>query len=176
MGQLDEATFTALMARPCPACGNARLELRSMLDQWIPVMVADVAGDPRWIHDGEKFVDGTYRITCASCRHDVFASDDCPRCHAPEALAAALAAPARVKVPKACPTCRAKELVVIAMVPSMTMATAGVGGKHTPRELAELGDDGCHVVSVTCDDCGEIASCGTACPVCGAAGPLRARP
>ena len=31
---------------------------------------------------GEGFIDGVYRVACATCHTSLFASDDCPRCHA----------------------------------------------------------------------------------------------
>ncbi len=172
MGHLDEPGFAAKLA-PCSACGGARLELRSYIDQRVAVMLADPTGAPRWVHDGEKFVDGTYLISCAGCKHVVFSSDDCPRCHAPGALPAAIARASRIAVPRTCPTCKNTELTITALVPAIA---AHGGGKTIPKALVELGEPGFHVVEIECDDCGTISDCGDACPICGGAGPLRPRP
>lgn len=171
MGHLDEPTFAARLA-PCAGCGSARLELRSYIDQRVQVMLADPVGAPRWAHDGEKFVDGTYRISCPGCKAVVFASDDCPRCHAVGVLPAASNAPSRITVPKRC-TCGSNELTVTAMVPALAIHGAG---KTVPTALVELGEPGFHVVEIECDDCGELLGCGDDCAICGAAGPLRPRP
>jgi hypothetical protein len=172
MGHLDEAAFAAKLA-PCGACGSNRLELMSYLDQQIPVMLAEAAGAPRWVHDGEKFIDGTYRITCAACHHVIYASDDCPRCHAANALPAIAAAASRVAAPRRCPGCNGTELTVTAFAPAVTVHA---GGPARPKPLAELGDTGVHVASISCEDCGLIAEVADRCPLCDAAGPLRPRP
>jgi hypothetical protein len=172
MGHLDEPGFAAKLA-PCGGCGGTRFELRSYIDQRVPVMLGDAAGAPRWVHDGEKFVDGTYRITCAGCKQVVFASDDCPRCHAAGALPTASTSMSRIAVPRTCPTCKNTELEITAMVPALA---AHGGGKTVPKALAELGDPGFHVVEIECDDCGTVTDSGDACTICGAPGPLRPRP
>jgi hypothetical protein len=172
MGHLDEAAFAAKLA-PCGACGSNRLELRSYLDQQIPVMLAEAAGAPRLVHDGEKFIDGTFRITCAACQHVIYASDDCPRCHAANALPAIAAAPSRLAVPRRCPGCNGTELSVTVFAPAVTVHA---GGPARPKPLAELGDTGVHVVSISCEDCGPITEVADRCPLCDAAGPLRPRP
>jgi hypothetical protein len=90
MGQLDETRFEAAVRGGCPACGAAALEIRSFIDRRLDIMLGDPNNDGRWVHDGEKFIDGTYRISCASCGHVAFADDACPRCHAAGGLARAL--------------------------------------------------------------------------------------
>lgn len=172
MGHLDEAAFAAKLA-PCAACGSSRLELRSYLDQQIPVMLAEAAGAPRWVHDGEKFIDGTYRITCAACQNVIYASDDCPRCHATNTLPTIAAAVSRLAVPRRCSGCNGTELTVTAFAPAVTVHA---GGPARPKPLAELGDTGVHVVAIACEDCGTIAEVTDRCPLCDAAGPLRPRP
>jgi len=105
MGQLDQPSFDRAVRGGCPACGGAALEIRSFIDRSVVAMAADPNDAGRWVHDGEKFVDGTYRIACASCARPVFESADCPRCHAPGGLARALGEPSRLAVPKRCPKC-----------------------------------------------------------------------
>lgn len=171
MGLLDEPTFASHLA-PCPKCAGTRLQLRAFLDQLVPTMLGDAAGAGRFVHDGEKFVDGTYEITCAGCKHVLFASDACPRCNAPGGLAKALKDETRLPVPRNCPSCEATELAVTGLVDAVTLHA---GGKSTPKAKAELHEPGFHVTLIECDDCGEIAAAED-CPLCAAPAPLRPRP
>jgi hypothetical protein len=173
MGQLDQSSFDRAVHGGCPACGGATVEIRSFIDRTVVVMAADPNDAGRWAHDGEKFVDGTYRIACAACARTVFESDACPRCHAAGGLARALGEPSRLVVPKRCPKCNELELLAISLVP----ATARYGGGEAPkpRPLVEFGEPGYHVVAFACDAC-DHAVVAEGCPLCGAAGPLRARP
>jgi len=173
MGQLDPPTFERIVRGGCPACGAVALEIRSYLDRTVAVMLGDPNNDGAWAHDGEKFVDGTYRIACTGCGHIAFASDDCPRCHAPGGLLRALGEPSRLAVPRRCPKCNALELLALAMVPAAVRH--GDPGKPKPRPLVDYGDPGHHVVAFACEDC-DSAILAEGCPLCGAPGPLRARP
>src|SRR5262245_27793187 len=172
MGRLDEPSFAALV-RACPACGAAALDIASYIDRKIDVMLGDPNDDGRWVHDGEKFVDGTYRVVCAACGHAALDAPECPRCHAPDGLARALGARTRTAPPKRCPTCKGTEMTVLALVPSK-VRFAGAR-PPPPRPLAELGEPGFHVVAITCDECGPIYLA-PGCPLCEAPGPLRERP
>lgn len=172
MGVLTEAAFEP-MVRACPACGAASLELRAYLDRHVAVMLGDPDDDGRWAHDGEKFIDGVYRVTCTACGHVALDAPDCPRCHAPGALAAALATPTRTMPPKRCPTCKATELVVVGFAPGVVVT--GGGRPPPPRPLAALGEPGFHVDTIDCDTCGPIGSA-PGCPICAGPGPLRERP
>src|SRR5690606_17572736 len=126
-----------------------------------------------WAHDGEKFVDGTYRISCVACSHVVFESDVCPRCNAPGALDGVLATPSRVTVPKRCPTCSELELLALALVPAVARYSPGTTPK--PKPLVDFGDPGYHVVAYACHAC-DNAVVAERCPLCDAPGPLRQRP
>src|SRR5215475_11551605 len=136
MGQLDQPTFERIVRGGCSACGAPTLEIRSYLDRTVAVMLAEPNDDGRWVHDGEKFVDGTYRIACAGCGHVVFADDGCPRCHAVGGLARALGAVSRVTVPRRCTECNETELVAVALI----AATVRYSGSRAPlpRPLGEL--------------------------------------
>jgi hypothetical protein len=173
MGQLDEARFEAAIRDGCSACRAAVMEIRSFIDRRLLMMLADPNDAGRWVHDGEKFVDGIYRIACASCAHVVYASDDCPRCHAAGGLARALGEPSRLVVPKRCDTCKELELLALALVP----ASARYGGGQTPKPkpLAEFGEPGHHIVAYACESC-DAAVVTQKCPLCDAPGPLRPRP
>lgn len=171
MGQLDQPTFETTIQASCPGCGGTTLEIRSFIDRSVAVMAAEPNNAGRWAHDGEKFVDGTYRVTCTKCSHVVFASDICPRCNAAGGLARALADKSRLSVPKRCPTCNELELLAVALVP----ASAKTGGPIKPQPLADFGDPGYHVVAYACEAC-DHAVVAEGCPLCGAPGPLRPRP
>ena len=173
MGVLDEKSFEALVQAGCPGCGGRTMEISSFIDRRLLMMLADPNDAGRWVHDGEKFVDGTYRIACASCQKVVFEHADCPRCHAAGGLARALADTSRFVVPKRCPACNELELLAIALV----AAEARYGGDERPKPvpLADFGEPGHHVVAFACESC-DAATVTQTCPLCDAPGPLRPRP
>jgi hypothetical protein len=173
MGALDQPTFETVINAGCTACGGATLEIRSIIDRTVGVMLADPTNAGKWAHDGEKFVDGTYRITCVSCAHVAFSDEMCPRCNTPAQLSKVLAGSSRLAVPKRCPKCNELELLAVAMVP----ATARSGGGETPKPkpLVEFGEPGYHVVAYACDAC-DHAEVAEGCPLCAAPGPIRPRP
>ncbi len=172
MGQLDEASFAKHLTA-CAGCGGVVYEVAAYLDRKVSVMLGEANGEGRWAHDGEKFVDGTYRITCVGCQRVGFASDDCPRCHAPGTLPATLATESHMAVPRRCPRCNATEVTLIGFAPA-TVKT-GAGRTPVPTARALLGEPGFHVVAVACDDC-DWAATAPACPLCTGPGPLRPRP
>lgn len=171
MGALSQAQFEEFVNAACPACGEHALEISTFIDRSFVAMVGDPNDAGRWVHDGEKFVDGTYRIACTKCAHAAFASDVCPRCNAPGALTKALESTSRVTIPKRCPTCNELELLAIALVPAKAPATLSPKAKPT----AEYGEPGYHVVAYACHAC-DNAVVSERCPLCDAPGPLRARP
>jgi len=173
MGQLDQPAFERLMSAGCTACGHPTLEITSFIDRSVVVMAAEPNDAGRWAHDGEKFVDGTYRVACASCAHVIFEHAACPRCHAAAGLARALTTTSRLVVPKRCAKCNELELMAIAMVPAV--ARFGGGEAPKPRPLVEFGEPGYHVVAYACDAC-DNAVVAEGCALCGAPGPLRPRP
>lgn len=170
MGQLDERTFDATVAAGCPACGGKTLEIRSFIDRRVLLMLADPNDAGKWVHDGEKFVDGTYSIACAACKKSVFSSDLCPRCNAPGGLAKALGDASRMPIPKKCPKCNELELLALALVPAVASWPS-----PKPKPLAEYGEPGHHMVAYACESC-DNAVVTQACPLCDAPGPLRPRP
>src|SRR5215510_11022379 len=105
MGKLDEAAFAATIAA-CKKCDAKAFEVASYIDRQVGVMLGERNDDGRWIHDGEKFIDGVYRIKCIRCSDVTFATADCPRCHRAGGLADVLGVSARLAVPKRCPTCK----------------------------------------------------------------------
>jgi hypothetical protein len=172
MGKLDEKAFASAVAG-CKKCEGKAFEVASYIDRQGSVMLGERADDGRWTHDGEKFIDGVYRIQCIRCRNDVFASDDCPRCHRARGLDDTVGVASRLSVPKLCPECKGRELTVQGFAPATVRI--GEGRPTAPRPIAMLGEPGFHVAHIMCDAC-EWVALAEGCPLCGGPGPLRARP
>ncbi len=173
MGQLDERTFEATVNAGCPACRGTTLEIRSFIDRRLKIMLADPNDDGEWAHDGEKFIDGTYRIACPTCAHVVFEHDMCPRCNAAGGLTRALGDTSRLTIPKRCPSCKETELLALALIPAVAKYAIGTPPKPTP--LVDFGEPGYHVVAFACESC-DAAVVAQTCPLCDGPGPLRPRP
>jgi hypothetical protein len=172
MGALSQARFEEIVNAGCTACGGRLLVIHSYIDRALEVMAGEANNEGRWVHDGEKFVDGTYEIACAACATVAFASDMCPRCNVPGRLVCALGESNRLAVPKRCPQCNELELMAVAMVP----AVARYGGETPkPKQVVDYGDAGYHVVAYACHAC-DRAIVADNCPLCDAPGPLRPRP
>jgi hypothetical protein len=174
MGHLDEPTFQRALD-PCAGCGGKSAEITAYLDRTVSVMLGDANGDGKWCYDGEKFIDGVYRIRCMACNAEAFSASDCPRCHTTEALATALATNSRLVAPKRCPKCKNTEFTLVAFTPAYARTNDASARPTTPVPLALFGEPGFHVVALACDAC-DWAIVAEGCPICGAAGPLRARP
>ncbi|HSD87164.1 MAG TPA: hypothetical protein VLB44_06600 [Kofleriaceae bacterium] len=173
MGALSQARFEELVGAGCTACGARTLEIKSFIDRSVVAMVGDPNDAGRWVHDGEKFVDGTYSIACTSCASEVFAADMCPRCNADGALGKAVGETSRITIPKRCPKCSELELLAVALVPAK--AKYGTGDPVKPAPLVEFGEAGYHIVAYACPAC-DNAVVSERCPLCDAPGPLRKRP
>jgi hypothetical protein len=173
MGLLDERGLEQLVDAGCP-CGARRLIFRSYVDGRLPVLGGEPVGPPAWVFDGEKFVDGVFEVTCAECKRVVFSADVCPRCHAEEGLARALARENALAAPRKCGQCGAEELRFFAFVP-VRVPYEGKRAVEKVRASSEFYDAGFHGTRVECGDCGVLAEA-AGCPLCGAQGPLRARP
>jgi hypothetical protein len=172
VGQLDEAKFETAIAR-CAKCGTAAFEVLTYIDRQISVMLGESNDDGRWVHDGEKFIDGVYRVRCLACGHEPVASRDCPRCHRANALGDALDTTSRLAVPKRCPSCNGTEVTVTGFAPAAVRTGEAKRASPVPRAL--LGERGFHVAHMMCDGCDWVAIA-EGCPLCGGPGPLRARP
>ena len=174
MGHLDEKAFEQTIAN-CKNCEHTTaFEVFSYIDRHQSLMLADANGTGRWAHDGEKFIDGIYKIVCMGCRTAVYETKDCPRCHRPGGLADVLNTESRLTVPQRCPSCRGTETSIVGFAPA-TVKT-GEGQRAAPTPTALYGDPGFHIVAIACDAC-DWARVAEGCPLCGnQASPLRARP
>ena len=172
MGQLDEKKFAAVIAA-CPNCQAKAFEVASYIDRQVSVMLGERNDDGRWSHDGEKFIDGIYKIRCINCNALAFHTADCPRCHRANGVADGLDTMSRLVVPKRCPQCRGTEVTVTGFAPA-TVRT-GEGRPPSPTPIALHGDRGFQAAIVMCDSCDWVAIA-DGCPICGGPGPLRPRP
>jgi hypothetical protein len=175
MGKLDEPGLDALLAAGCTTCGLRRLVFHSYLDGLLPLIGGDPCGQITWVHDGEKFVDGVYRVTCEECQTELFAAPEiCPRCHAEGGLTRALATKNDWPVPAACPGCDDEEVRYVAFFPARVRYHDGRADR--PRSQVGLFDPGLHGYRVDCRDCGTLAELRERCPLCATPAPLRRRP
>ena len=172
MGKLDEPAFAQAIAA-CGTCDTKAFEVASYIDRQLTVMLGERNDDGRWVHDGEKFIDGVYRIKCIRCSDLAFTTEDCPRCHREGGLPDALGTSSRLAVPKRCPDCKGTDMTVTGFAPSLVRT--GEGRPTQPKATALLGDTGFHIAHIMCDGCDWVAIA-EGCPLCGGAGPLRARP
>jgi len=174
VGALTEDGLDPLVAGECAACGSTRRAFRTYVDARLPLIGGEPVGPVTWVYDGEKFIDGVFEASCAQCQRVLFEADCCPRCNAPGALAAVLAGENRWAPPAACPRCGDEEIMYVALVP----ARVAWEGKRADkaRTTTEMGDPGFHGCRVDCATCGTVAEVTERCPLCDAAGPLRARP
>ena len=159
---MDEPTFERTISA-CERCGGRVFEVASYLDRQVSVMLADPNDDGRWMHDGEQLIASAYRIRCAGCGHDAFSHHNCPRCGHDGALARVLESPARLAVPKRCPSCSSTELLVTGVAPAL--ARTGTG-RVEPVAQASFGEPGFHVAAILCDGCDWIAAA-EGCVLCG---------
>jgi hypothetical protein len=173
MGHLDEKSFAAAIER-CAKCGAASFEIRTYIDRQTQVMLGERVDDGRWTHDGEKLIDGVFRVKCIACSAEPLASTDCPRCHRAGGLGDALDRTSRLAIPKRCPTCKGTEITVTGFAPA-SVRTNGTAKPPSPTPTALFGDLGFHVALAMCDGCDWVAVA-EGCPICGGAGPLRERP
>ena len=174
MGLLTEAGLDELVAAGCPRCRATTLVFRTYVDGLMPLLAGEPVGKITWCYDGEKFVDGVYEVSCASCKEGVFSSDVCPRCHAPGGLQRALDGENAWPVPTRCPSCDNEEVRYIAFLP----ARVTYEGKRAEkaRSSTEMHEPGYHGYRVDCRDCRTVAERTDSCPLCAAPAPLRPRP
>ena len=86
MGELDETALDRLIGAGCSGCGGTTLIFETYVDGVIPFLGGEPVGRVTWAYDGEKFVDGTYRVTCVTCKHVAWESTMCPYCNAADGL------------------------------------------------------------------------------------------
>jgi hypothetical protein len=174
MGMLTVTELEILLSTGCSACAGTSLRFRAYVDAGVPMMASEPVGKLYWAYNGERFVDGVFEIVCSACSAIVFASDVCPRCHAPGGLATALDLENAYPAPRECPTCAGQEVRLIAFVPAKVVYE----GKRAQKAQTaiEPHDPGFHGYRVDCKRCGTVAELAGGCPLCESTGPLRPRP
>ena len=173
MGALNKPALDELLAAGC-ACGAGKLNFDTYVDARFSLLAGEQYGALVWAYKGETFLDGVFEISCASCNKVLFASDVCPRCNAPGALATVMESPTALAIPRACHRCATEKLNYTAMLPARVVYEGSRSQKA--RASVALEDDGVHGTRVDCASCGTIAGLFEVCPLCAASGPLRARP
>jgi RNA polymerase subunit RPABC4/transcription elongation factor Spt4 len=174
MGALDEPGLERLVAVGCPACGARKLAFETYVDGLLAIAGAEPVARVTWVYDGEKFVDGVYRVACAECKQVLFEASACPRCHTEGGLGTALGTPNQWPVPAGCPRCDDEELRYFAFLPARVLYEGKRADKA--RSNTEMHEPGFHGYRVDCRSCGTVAEKTDGCPLCEAPAPLRARP
>jgi hypothetical protein len=179
MGLLDEAGMERVIAAGCTACGGRTLVIRTYVEGLFPFVAGEPVGRPRWVYDGEKFIDGIYAVECAGCAAKLFSAEVCPRCHAEGGLSRALSRLDGWEIPGGCDDadCGGEEIRCLAFVPARV--TYQGSRAETARSSVDPGEAGFHPTGAECAACGRTIRTPPAdapCPLCEAPGPLRPRP
>ena len=174
MGTLSKPGLDDLLAAGCAACASKKLTFLTYVDGLFALMAGEPIKRVVWVYDGEKFLDGVYKVVCSACQHTIFSAAECPRCHAPEGLEKALSTENTYPIPEQCPSCGNEETRFIALVPAR-VAYEGARAEKA-RSAHELHEPGLHGYRVDCRDCGKVAELEGRCPLCASPGPLRERP
>jgi len=161
---LTEETFTALVDTGCLACKGKRLTVESYVAQKLPLLGGEVYGAPSWGYKGEELVRGTFRIACAGCEAELFASDDCPRCESPGGVTRALEADNTFPLPTSCTGCGSEQVTVLAYVPAVVVYEGKRGAKARTQTAPE--DPGFHAYRAECKQCRNVAERREPCPLC----------
>ena len=164
---LSEAAFTVLVDAGCSACGSKKVTVESFVAQKLPLLAGEVYGSPSWGYKGEDLVTGTYRIACAACDHEIFASSDCPRCGTAEKLERALEDESSFPLPVSCSACGSEQVTATAYVPATVVYEGKRGAKARTQTAPE--DPGFHAFRAECKSCRNTSERRSPCPVCGTA-------
>lgn len=161
---LTEEAFTALVLAGCPKCPDKRLLIETIVTQDLPLHAGELFGAPSWAYKGEELVRGTYRVSCATCKAELFRATDCPACASADGMARALATENAMPLPAACAGCGSELVTATAWVPARVLYE----GKRANKARAEAApeDPGFHAIRVRCKQCGHTDSRREPCPLC----------
>jgi RNA polymerase subunit RPABC4/transcription elongation factor Spt4 len=174
MGLFTEANLLSLVEAGCPKCNGKKLLFQTYVDGRQRLMGGEPDGKIIWAYKGETFIDGIFEIKCVACKHEVFSSQVCPRCHSEEGLPKGLDVENRKDIPKECPGCQAEEFWCLAFLPAEVLYEGKRAEKA--KTFTEFYDAGFQVYQLSCKFCGFIEEDTSQCPICQAKGPLRVRP
>lgn len=162
---LTEAAFTELVDAGCPACKAQNLTVETYVAQRLPLLGGELYGSPSWGYKGEDLVQGTYRIACAECEHEIFASKSCPRCDTADMLESVLETENGFPLPIACTACKSELLTASAYVPATVVYEGKRGAKARTQTTPE--DPGFHAFRAECKSCRNTGERKKPCPLCG---------
>jgi hypothetical protein len=164
---LSEEAFTALVDAGCLACASKKLTIETIVAQRVPLLGGESYGSPSWGYKGEDLVRGTYKITCAECKKDLYTATACPRCDAEGGVERALEAENAFPLPVSCTGCGCELITAMAYVP----ATVSYEGKRAEKARTQTvpEDPGFHAYRVECKQCKNVAEQRTPCPLCATA-------
>lgn len=163
---LTEAAFTELVDGGCPSCKSPRVTVESYVAQKLPLMGGELYGSPSWGYKGEDLVQGTFRIACKDCDHEIFTSAACPRCEAPDALERVLAEENAFPLPVSCTGCGSELITATAYVPAVVLYEGKRADKARTQTAPE--DPGFHAFRAECKQCRNAAERKSPCPLCAA--------
>jgi hypothetical protein len=162
---LDEAEFTMLVDAGC-TCGSKELHVEALVAQKLDLYRGDLYGSPSWGYKGEQLVQGTYRIECARCHAELYASEVCPLCESAGGVERALDAENEFAFVAACSECGGAQLTASAYVP----ARVSYGGARAQKARSNVApeDPGFHAFRIECKVCRHATTAprGT-CVLCG---------
>ncbi len=147
---LSEAEFTILVDAGC-TCGSKELTVEALVAQKLDLYRGELYGSPSWGYKGEQLVEGTYRIECARCHAELYASAACPLCNAADGVARALETENAVVFPETCAECQSAQLTAHAYVPARV--SYGVGRAQKARSNVSPEDPGFHAFRIECKRC-----------------------
>lgn len=162
---LTEAEFTILVDRGCPSCTSKRLLIESLVTESVPLLGGEVYGSPTWSYKGEHLVDGTFRIACEECAHEIYAATACPRCTSAGGVARALETMNAFMLPTRCTQCGSERMTAAAIVPARVVYE----GKRAQKARTDTtpDDEGFHALEVSCKSCRATTRATGACVLCG---------
>lgn len=162
---LTEAAFTEIVDAGCSTCSSKRVLVETYVAQRLPLLNGELYGSASWGYKGEDLVRGTYRIACADCAHELFASTACPRCDAPDMLESALAEENAFPLAARCTSCGSEQLTASAYVPASVIYEGKRAAKARTETAPE--DPGFHAFKMECKGCRQSAERRNPCPLCG---------
>jgi hypothetical protein len=163
--RLTEAAFTEIVDAGCPKCLRRRVTVETYVAQKLPLLNGEPYGSPSWGYKGEELVNGTYRIACTDCDHELFSDSNCPCCDAEAGLERGLETENEYPLPTKCLGCGSELVTASAYVPA-TVAYEGKRGAKARTQTAPE-DPGFHAYRAECKQCGHSAARTKPCPLCG---------
>ena len=165
---LTEAEFTILADRGCPACSGRKLLIETLVTESVPLLGGEVYGKPTWSYKGEHLVEGTFRIACEACAHEIWTATACPRCAAEGGVARALETTNDFPLPQRCNECGDERMTAQAIVPARVVYE----GKRAEKARTDTtpDDEGFHALEVACKGCRATTRATSACVLCGGPG------